>query len=133
LKKTCLLNSDISMVVASMGHLDMLAIGDAGLPTPSGVRQIDLAVREGVPGFLETVDAIASELQIESIIVARETCEKSPQIAEGLKRLFGNVPWQMVSHDELKEKTHFVKAVIRTGEFTSFANVVLVSGVVFGK
>ena len=133
MKKTCLLNSDISAIVASMGHLDMLAIGDAGLPIPPGVRRIDLAIRKGVPGFLETVDAIASELQVESIIVANETREKSPHIAEGLKKIFGDVKWQMVSHTKLKEMTRSVMAVVRTGEFTPYANVILVSGVVFGK
>ena len=52
MKKIGILNQDISCVVAGMGHNDMLVIGDAGLPIPDGVRRIDLAVKQGVPGFL---------------------------------------------------------------------------------
>lgn len=34
MKKTGILNSDISRVVADMGHMDWLGIGDAGTPVP---------------------------------------------------------------------------------------------------
>jgi D-ribose pyranase len=131
LKKTGLLNKEISEVVASMGHTDTLTIGDAGLPIPSSVRRIDLALRKGVPGLLETVEIIATELKVDRIIVANETCEKSPQIAEGLRRIFASVPWQMVSHEELKALMGTSRAIIRTGECTPYANVILVSGVIF--
>ena len=131
MKKTGLLNKDISEVVASMGHTDTLTIGDAGLPIPNSVRRIDLALCKGVPGFLETVEIIATELQVDRIIVANETCEKSPHIAEGLRQIFPSVPWQMISHEELKGLVGTSRAVIRTGECTPYANVILVSGVIF--
>jgi D-ribose pyranase len=38
---------------------------------------------------------------------------------------------QTISHEELKEKTRQARAVIRTGEFTPYANIILVAGVVF--
>jgi D-ribose pyranase len=34
-------------------------------------------------------------------------------------------------HEAFKEKTHEAKGIIRTGEFTPYANVIFVSGVVF--
>ena len=63
MKKIGVLNKDISEVIASMGHMDMLVIGDAGLPIPAKVRRIDLAVKKDVPGFIETVEAIVEELK----------------------------------------------------------------------
>jgi len=131
LKKIGVLNQDISEVIAGMGHMDMLVVGDAGLPIPLGVRRIDLAVKEGVPGFLETVEAIASELQVERIVVAEETGRVSPHIREALSRIFDGVPIEDISHARLKELCKQAVAVVRTGEFTPYANVVLVSGVVF--
>ena len=131
MKKIGVLNQDISEVIAGMGHMDMLVVGDAGLPIPLGVRRIDLAVKEGVPGFLETVEAIASELQVERIVVAEETGRVSPHIREALSRIFDGVPIEDISHARLKELCKQAVAVVRTGEFTPYANVVLVSGVVF--
>ena len=63
MKKIDVLNKDISEVIASMGHLDMLVIGDAGLLIPAKVRRIDLTVKKDVPGSIETVEAIVEELK----------------------------------------------------------------------
>ena len=131
MKKTGILNQPISAVIAGMGHGDMLVIADAGLPVPLEVERIDLALLPGVPGFLQTVAAVQGELQVEKVIVASETDDKSPHIAEALKAIFPEVRFEWVSHAELKELTHKAVAVIRTGEFTPYANVILVSGVVF--
>ena len=131
MKKIGVLNRDISEVIAGMGHMDMLVIGDAGLPIPREARRIDLAVKEGVPGFLETVETIAGELKVEQIILAEETGKISPHIEEALIKMFDGVQVENVSHAELKELCREAVAVVRTGEFTPYANVILVSGVVF--
>ena len=44
MKKTPLLNIALSRLIASLGHGDMVVIGDAGLPVPPGVELIDLAL-----------------------------------------------------------------------------------------
>jgi D-ribose pyranase len=131
MKKIGILNKDISEVIASMGHMDMLVVGDAGLPIPPGVRRIDLAIKEGLPGFLETVEAIASELEVERFIVAEETGAVSPPIEEALIKIFSGAEVERVTHVTFKELSRSAVAVVRTGEFTPYANVILVSGVVF--
>ncbi len=131
MKKIGVLNRDVSEVIAGMGHMDMLVIADAGLPIPRATRRIDLAVREGVPGFLETVEAIASELKVQKIIVAEETARTSPHVREALLKIFSDSDIETVSHTRLKELCKEAVAVVRTGEFTPYANVILVSGVVF--
>ncbi|MEN6410048.1 MAG: D-ribose pyranase [Anaerolineaceae bacterium] len=133
MKKTTLLNASLSETIASMGHTDMLVISDAGLPVPAGPRRIDLALTRGVPGFLQTLEVILSELNVERIIIARETAQVSPQIFEAVKRLLPNIPVEQISHEEFKRTTASARAVVRTGEFTSYANVILVSGVDFSK
>ena len=93
MKKIGILNQDISAVVAGMGHMDMITVADAGLPVPDGVRRIDLALREGLPGFMETVETLAGDLQVENVVVAQETAAVSPHIEEGLKQLFPDAEW----------------------------------------
>ncbi|MGB9897612.1 RbsD/FucU domain-containing protein, partial [Thermanaerothrix sp.] len=55
MKKTPLLNTALSELIASLGHGDMVVIADAGLPIPAETYRIDLALTRGVPGFIETV------------------------------------------------------------------------------
>jgi D-ribose pyranase len=130
-KRIGLLNQPISSVIAGMGHLDTLVIADAGLPISDGPQRIDLAVSAGVPAFLDVLEAVLSELKIESAVLASELETTSAQMHDKLTRVLGDVPVQAVSHDAFKQATRQAKAVIRTGEFTPYANVILIAGVVF--
>ncbi|MFP4011310.1 MAG: D-ribose pyranase [Spirochaetaceae bacterium] len=131
MKRHGVLNQPLSSVVAGMGHTDSLVIADAGLPIPQGPERIDLAVRCGVPPFIETLKALLEELEVERAVVARETKEKSPQVHEEIRALLGAVEIQYVDHEELKSRTSDARAVVRTGECTPFSNVILYSGVTF--
>ena len=131
MKKTPLLNVELSEVIAGLGHGDMLVIGDAGLPIPLDVRRIDLALTRGVPGFIDTLRTVLAEMQVQSVIVAEETVQKSPHILAAIKQLLPTTPIEVVSHELLKADTEGAVAVVRTGEFTPYANIILVSGVVF--
>jgi hypothetical protein len=44
MKKTTLLQSDLSYMIATLGHLDTLVMADAGLPIPAETVRIDLAL-----------------------------------------------------------------------------------------
>jgi D-ribose pyranase len=131
MKKTSLINPDLSEVIASLGHTDMLVIADAGLPIPQEARRIDLALTKGVPGFVETLQVVLTEMQVERAILAEEAGQRSPQIVEAVRSALPGITVETVSHTRLKELTHEARAVVRTGEFTPYANVILVSGVVF--
>lgn len=131
MKKTLLLHPDISRVVASMGHTDRLVIADAGLPIPPAVERIDLAVSEGVPGFVETLAAVLSELKVEQVLVAAEMRRASPAVYSAIEAMLPGIPMREVPHDVFKAETHSARAVIRTGEFSPYANIILCSGVVF--
>ncbi|PTX59958.1 D-ribose pyranase [Melghirimyces profundicolus] len=131
MKKTTLLNSHLSRVISELGHTDRIVIGDAGLPSPEGTERIDLAVCPGVPGFLETLNAILSEMEVERVMVAKETAEVSPRLEQELKGILSEVEWEHISHEELKNRSRSAKALDRTGEFTPYANVILQAGVAF--
>jgi len=131
MKKTPLLNTSLSEVIASLGHGDLLVIADAGLPIPPQTRRIDLALTQGVPGFVETLQVVLQEMRVESVIVAQETGQVSPHILTAIQDLLPGTPVKTVTHEALKQMTKEARAVVRTGEFTPYANVVLISGVVF--
>jgi len=124
MKRSGILNADLARTVAALGHGDTLAIGDAGLPVPQGVACIDLAVTLGVPGIWDVLDAVLQEMVVERSVVADEATALMAQFNARLAP-------ETVSHEQLKLLTCKAKAVVRTGEATPYANVVLVAGVAF--
>lgn len=76
MKKQGILNSHISKVLTDLGHTDTIVIADIGLPVPSGVPKIDLALKLGVPSFQEIVEIISEDMVIEKVIVAEELAAK---------------------------------------------------------
>jgi D-ribose pyranase len=131
MKKSKLINSEISYIISKMGHTDSLTIGDSGLPIPNEVERIDLALTLGIPTFLETLDTVMEELCVEEIIIASEIKEKNLKTYEEILKRFKNITINEVSHEEFKKATSESKAVIRTGECSPYANIILKSGVVF--
>ena len=133
MKKNGILNSEISRVLSYMGHTDWIAIGDCGLPIPDEVERIDLALTFGEPGFMKTLEVVAGDMKVEKIILAEEIVDQNPNVLKQIQDYFDgqNVEVEFVSHVELKAKTHECKAVIRTGETTPYANIILKSGCIF--
>lgn len=131
MKKTGVLNHRLSEVIATMGHTDSLVLADAGLPVPPGVERIDLAVSAGVPALLDVARAVATELQVERLIVASELVSRNPGLPDEIAALFPGATVDRVPHEDFKALTAKARAVVRTGECTPYANVILVSGVTF--
>ncbi len=132
MKRTALLHAELSRVIATLGHGDMLVLGDAGLPIPDGPLRIDLAVTPGLPPLADVLRAVLTEMQVERVVLARETLAR--EIGGALPAWCAGqlaVTPDLVSHEELKRLTASAKAVVRTGECTPYANVVLFAGVTF--
>jgi len=131
MKKTALLHAELSRLVASLGHGDAVVIADAGLPVPPGTPVIDLALTRGVPSFAQVLEALLSEMQVERAEHATEMLERSPQVVDLLREAMPGVPLHSVDHDSFKRRCAMARAVVRSGECTPYANVMLFAGVVF--
>jgi D-ribose pyranase len=133
-KKIGTLNAQLSRVLAGMGHTDQIVICDSGLPVPRGKEVVDLALTTNVPRFLETLEVVLEELQVEGAVVAEELADSGNGLYGRVCALLDGVPVRKVSHEEFKRLTseEETSAIVRTGEATPYANVILVSGVTFG-
>ena len=116
-----------------MGHTDCICIGDCGLPIPDETERIDLAVKFGVPTFMDVLKEVGNDMKIEKIVLAEEIKEHNPQVLAEITEYFKgqDVEVEYVSHVGLKQMTRECKAVIRTGETTPYANIILQSGCIF--
>ncbi|WP_201001565.1 D-ribose pyranase [Paenibacillus glycanilyticus] len=132
MKKQGILNSHIAKVLADLGHTDTLVIADVGLPVPEGVPKIDLALTLGTPSFEDTVNAVAADMTVEKVILAEEISAANRATLDFIERKFHGLEIGKCSHEEFKQLTRDAKAIIRTGEATPYANVILRAGVNFG-
>ena len=135
MKKQGILNSDISRVLSYLGHTDTIAIGDCGLPIPEETERIDLSLTFGVPSFMDVLKAVSNDMAIEKIVLAEEIKEQNPDVLHQIEALFvkkeTGFKIEFVPHTELKEQTKECKAVIRTGETTPYANIILQAACIF--
>ena len=72
-------------------------------------------------------------MKIEKIVLAEEIKTQNPAVLSQIEKLFEGqqVEVEYVPHTELKAQTHDCKAVIRTGETTPYANIILQAGCIF--
>jgi len=132
MKKIGLLHGELSRVIAELAHEDMILIGDAGMPVPQGVKLIDLAVSNGVPSFIDVLKAVLGEMLVAKAIIDKEQAEISPNMGVKIREVVGSqFPVEILPHAEVKKLSKNVKAVIRTGEFTPYSNIILVAGCLF--
>ncbi len=129
MKRGGILNPQLNRIISEMGHGDILIIADAGLPIPKEVERIDLILKCGTPSFEEVLQTILSELKIEKAYVAKEIKEKNSQTLNLISSLIEEV--KFITHEELKELSKHSRAIIRTGECSPYANIILISGVTF--
>ena len=92
MKKSGILNSDISRVLSYMGHTDTIAVGDCGLPVPEETERIDLALREGLPSFMDVLETVSADMNIEKIVLAEEIRADNPVVLERILALCEKLP-----------------------------------------
>jgi D-ribose pyranase len=129
MRRSGILNQRSLNATGALGHTDHIVIADAGLPIDLGVERIDLTVVKGMPKFLDVLAPVMAEVIVEKMILAKEIVAASPAMYESIRQLAGSIPIELVSHEEFKALSRKAKAIVRTGEFTAFSNVILQSGV----
>jgi D-ribose pyranase len=124
-----IINRELARVLAAQGHGDLLMVVDAGFAIPKGADVVDISLAANCPALIDTLTELKKFFSVEKLIFANDTKAVSPSMFSAIRKLFGkSVPVEMITHPQLKEMSHKVKAVIRTGDFTAYANVILVSG-----
>lgn len=127
MRRAGVLNPELAAGLARLGHGHLVAVVDCGTPLPRDARVVDLALVAGVPRFSQVLDAVLAEIVVEGSVAAQESA--GTVVAEWFAER-GLTP-ELVSHNELKLRLPEVALVVRTGEATAWANVLLRCGVAF--
>jgi D-ribose pyranase len=131
MKRTGILHHDLSTVISSLGHLDLVVISDAGLPVAPGVQRIELALAPDLPTVLQVLELLLHEAIFEKLTFAEEQLKASPRyhtrLAEVAER--NAIPLESVAHmTGFKPLAALAKVHVRTGDFTPYSNVILTAG-----
>jgi len=129
MKEAGTLNGHIDSALTRQGHGDLMMVVDAGFACPDHVEVIDIALSEGVPAVLDVLAELRKVHSVEKIVMANETRDHNPTHFRAASKAFGKgVEVEAIAHAEFKQRSHHVKTIIRTGDFTAWGNVMLVSG-----
>lgn len=131
MKKTGILNRDISIVLSKLGHTDTIIIADCGLPIPDDIICIDVSLHLGEPPLWTVLEEMMEHMVVEKITMATEMKTNNHNLHDEIMTTYSDIEMDYMSHDELKACSKNTKAVIRTGEATPYANVILQAGVIF--
>ena len=125
-----LLNAELAHAIACMGHGDLMIVCDAGFPIPSTAWRIDLAIVPDVPDLETVLTAISQNLIAERVGYAEDVPEFNAPLLAKIKRLFPDADYEPVKHAViLSELAAKAKAIVRTGAFDPWGNILLYSGV----
>lgn len=125
-----ILNAELSQAIATLGHTDILLVTDAGYPIPVDAWRIDLAVTRGIPSLYDVLELVHGAVIPEAVRYAADVPEMNPELDEFLQDLYegSGATLSTVPHEEVLEYGNEAKAIIRTGDFVPWGNVVIQCG-----
>jgi D-ribose pyranase len=129
MKRSGILNIELSKLIAELRHGHAIMITDAGFPVPPNVPCIDLAITKNVPAIDFILKLIDSEMITEKIIYAEELRTNNPSLHKKVLAIFDDCDCEEVKHTDLIQKyAPTLKCFIHTGEYSPWGNIILVAG-----
>lgn len=126
--KTGILNPRLLALLARVRHTNTLVIADRGFPFWPPIETVDLSLVDDVPTVLQVLAALRSNFVIGQAWMAKEFLKANRkqtqiQFATALK----GVPVKFEPHGEFKKRAPHGIGLIRTGDTTQYANMILES------
>ena len=123
-----ILNPAVLSLLARVRHTNTLVIADRGFPTWPGVETVDLSLVDDVPTVAQVVFALRDNFVIGGVHAAEElrSANSADAVAHHLSALRG-LPVYFEPHLALRARVTRALGIIRTGDTTQYANLVIES------
>jgi D-ribose pyranase len=126
--KTGILNPAINSLLSRVRHTNTLVIADRGFPFWPQIETIDISLVDDIPRVLDVLRAIRANFVVGKIVMAEEFRQvNSPETRQRFMESFGDSPVTFEPHAKFKERVPRVIGLIRTGDTTQYANMILES------
>lgn len=124
-----ILNPQIVSLLAHVRHTNMLVIADRGFPYWPYIETVDISLVDGIPTVMDVFKAIMDNFETNKIYMADEFRKvNNTETVQAFSSAAHPVPIHFEPHIDFKKKVPFSIGLIRTGDTTQYANMILVSG-----
>ena len=123
--KTGILNPHLASLLARVRHTNTLVLADRGFPSWPTVETIDLSLVDDIPTVAQVFSAIQQNWTIGRIWMAEEYRLLNP--TDALIAATHPIPITWERHKALKLRVPAAIGLIRTGDTTQYANMILES------
>jgi D-ribose pyranase len=126
--KSGLLNPAVLSLLARVRHTNTLVIADRGFPFWPQIETVDLSLVDDVPTVLQVLAAVRPNFVIGRAFAAREfNRHNSPAVRAALAAALRGIPVTFEPHVAFKRRVPGAIGLIRTGDTTQYANLILES------
>ncbi len=126
--KAGILNPAINALLSRVRHTNTLVIADRGFPSWPGVETIDISLVDDIPRVLDVLRAVLVNFHAGHAYMAEEfAAHNSPQTLRALDDVLHSIPVMREPHAEFKKRVPLATGLIRTGDTTLYANLILES------
>ncbi len=129
MQKSGILNPALLSLLARVRHTNLLVIADRGFPSWPGLETVDISLVDGIPTVLQVVNALRPGYDFTQAYMAQEfLAENPPEVQAQFKAALSGIPLAYEPHVDFKKRVPQAVGLIRTGDVTQYANLILVSG-----
>ena len=126
--KSGILNPAINSLLSRIRHTNTLVIADRGFPFWPQIETVDISLVDDLPRVLEVLRAIQQNFQIGKVFAAEEFRQVNAKgTISALAQQLGDIPLTFEPHIEFKKRVPHAIGLIRTGDTTQYANLILES------
>jgi D-ribose pyranase len=123
-----ILNPHILSLLARVRHTNTIVISDRGFPFWPQIETVDISLMDDIPTVLQVLTALRTNFKIGQAWMAQEFLESNEESVQSLFRgALGDVPLAHEPHIEFKKRVPHAIGLIRTGDTTQYANMILES------
>jgi D-ribose pyranase len=126
--KSGILNPHLLSLLARVRHTNTLVIADRGFPFWPQIETVDISLVDDLPRVLDVLKAVRANFTAGRAFMAEEFRAAS---GDGTQREFAaalaGIPVSYEPHVEFKKRVPLAIGLIRTGDTTQYANMILES------
>jgi D-ribose pyranase len=123
-----ILNPQINALLSRVRHTNLLVIADRGFPYWPQIETVDIALVDDIPTVLQVWAAIRPNFSVGKALMATEFAQHNrPEVCAVFATALAGIPLEHLPHVEFKKHVPAAIGLIRTGDTTQYANLILES------
>jgi D-ribose pyranase len=125
---TGILNPRVLNLLSRVRHTNTLVVADRGFPFWPQIETVDISLVDDVPTVLQVLDAVRAQAIFGKAWMAKEFLRENRRPTQKLFRdALEGVSLKFELHAKFKKRVPDAVGLIRTGDSTQYANVILES------